>query len=67
MGDVAMVVPVLQTLTATYPELKVTMLTRGFFIPMFQGIPNVSVYEADVNGVHQGVLGLSRLAKYLRD
>lgn len=67
MGDVAMVVPVLQTLTATYPELKITMLTRGFFKPMFQDIPNVSVYQADVNGVHQGVLGLSRLAKELRD
>lgn len=67
MGDVAMVVPVLQTLTATYPELKITMLTRGFFKPMFQDIPKVSVYEADVNGVHQGVLGLSRLAKELRD
>ncbi|HEY9185070.1 MAG TPA: glycosyltransferase family 9 protein [Salegentibacter sp.] len=67
MGDVAMVVPVLQTLTATYPELRITMLTRSFFKPMFQDIPNVSVYEADVNGVHQGVLGLSRLAKELRD
>ncbi len=67
MGDVAMVVPVLQTLTATYPQLKITMLTRGFFKPMFQDIPNVSVYEADVNGVHQGVLGLSRLAKDLRN
>ncbi|MGY5851251.1 glycosyltransferase family 9 protein [Salegentibacter sp. F14] len=67
MGDVAMVVPILRILTATYPDLKVTMLTRSFFKPMFQDIPNVSVYEADVSGVHQGVLGLSRLAKDLRD
>jgi len=67
MGDVAMTVPVLQVLTATYPDLKVTVLTRGFFEPMFKGIPRVSVYEADVNGVHSGVLGLSRLAKEMRD
>ncbi|MFD1094489.1 glycosyltransferase family 9 protein [Salegentibacter chungangensis] len=67
MGDVAMTVPVLRKLTETYPKLKVTMLTRGFFAPMFKDIPNVSVYEADIKGVHNGVTGLGRLAKELRD
>lgn len=67
MGDVAMTVPVLRTLTATYPKLKITVLTRSFFKPLFKGIPNVSVYEADVKGIHSGVLGLGRLAKELRD
>ncbi|MDT0675350.1 glycosyltransferase family 9 protein [Autumnicola musiva] len=67
MGDVAMAVPVIRTLVKTHPQLKITILTRGFFEPMFDGIPNVSVYEADVNGVHSGVIGLGRLAKELRD
>ncbi|SLK02614.1 glycosyltransferase family 9 protein [Salegentibacter salarius] len=67
MGDVAMTVPVLRVLTATYPYLKVTVLTRGFFEPMFKGIPGVSVYKADIKGVHSGVVGLCRLAKDLRD
>ncbi|PRX51561.1 glycosyltransferase family 9 protein [Salegentibacter salegens] len=67
MGDVAMTVPVLRVLTATYPHLKVSVLTRGFFKPMFKDIPRVSVYEADVNGIHSGVIGLCRLAKDLRD
>ncbi|MDT0642155.1 glycosyltransferase family 9 protein [Zunongwangia sp. F363] len=67
MGDVAMVVPVLRKLVSTYPKIKVTVLTRGFFMPMFANIPNVSVYEADVNGVHSGIIGLGRLAKELRD
>jgi ADP-heptose:LPS heptosyltransferase len=67
MGDVAMTVPVIRTLISTYPQLKITVLTRGFFAPMFKDIPNVSVYEADVNGVHSGVIGLGRLAKELRD
>ncbi|TDN83475.1 ADP-heptose:LPS heptosyltransferase [Salegentibacter sp. 24] len=67
MGDVAMTVPVVRVLTATYPDLKVTVLTRGFFEPLFNGIPRVSVYKADVNGVHSGVIGLCRLAKDLRD
>lgn len=67
MGDVAMTVPVLRVLTATYPHLKVTVLTRGFFEPMFREIPGVSVYEADIKGMHSGVIGLCRLAKDLRD
>ncbi|WP_417884634.1 glycosyltransferase family 9 protein [Zunongwangia sp.] len=67
MGDVAMAVPVIRTLVATYPQLKITFLTRRFFVPMFNDIPNTQVYEADVNGVHQGVLGLGRLAKELRN
>lgn len=67
MGDVAMSVPVIRSLVATYPQLKLTVLTRGFFAPMFKDIPNVSVYKADVKGVHGGVTGLGRLAKELRD
>ncbi|SHF70923.1 ADP-heptose:LPS heptosyltransferase [Salegentibacter echinorum] len=67
MGDVAMCVPVLRVLTSTYPHLKISVLTRGFFEPMFKEIPHVSVYKADINGVHSGVLGLGSLAKELRD
>lgn len=67
MGDVAMAVPVIRTLVATYPKLKITFLTREFFKPIFSEIPNVKVYEADVNGDHSGVFGLGRLAKELRE
>ena len=67
MGDVAMLVPVIKSVTSTYPELKLTVLTGKFFSPLFKGIPNVEVYDADVTGVHAGVMGLSRLAKELRD
>ncbi len=67
LGDVAMMVPVISVLTQTYPELTVTILTRSFFEPLFSHIPNVRVYEADVKGVHSGVLGLAGLARELRD
>lgn len=67
LGDVAMMVPVISVLTNTYPELTVTILTRSFFEPLFSHLPNVRVYEADVKGVHSGVLGLAGLAKELRD
>jgi len=67
MGDVAMLAPVLKVLTTTYPQLKVTLLTRKFYAPIFKGIENVEIYEADLNGAHSGVFGLSCLAKDLRD
>ncbi|MBM1105269.1 glycosyltransferase family 9 protein [Aurantibacter crassamenti] len=66
MGDVAMTVPVLTALTRTYPNVKITFLTRAFFEPIFEQIPNVSMYAADVKGRHKGVFGLWRLYKELR-
>nr|WP_317171955.1 glycosyltransferase family 9 protein [Zobellia nedashkovskayae] len=66
MGDVAMTVPVLIALTKQYPELKITVLTRKFFSPMFNTLPNVTVYEADVKGRHKGAFGLWKLYRELR-
>ncbi|NNE75475.1 MAG: glycosyltransferase family 9 protein, partial [Pricia sp.] len=66
MGDVAMTVPVLSALTKQYPRLKITVLTRAFFGPMFAQLPNVTVYEADVKGRHKGIVGLYKLYKELR-
>ncbi|WP_300433655.1 glycosyltransferase family 9 protein [Christiangramia sp.] len=67
MGDVAMTVPVLSVLIHTYPNLQVTVLTKNFFRPLFSHLPNVTIYEADLKGVHSGVLGLGTLATELRD
>lgn len=66
MGDVAMTVPVLSGLVNQYPNIKVTVLTRGFFAPMFKGLPNVSVYSAEVKGRHKGIMGLYRLFNELK-
>lgn len=66
MGDVAMVVPVLQALSAQYPEVKITVLTRAFFKPFFRDLTNVSVFPAEVKGKHKGVLGLFRLSQALK-
>lgn len=66
MGDVAMTVPVLSALTNQYPELKITVLTKSFYAPMFAQLENVSVFEAEVKGKHKGVLGLWSLYKELR-
>lgn len=66
MGDVAMTVPVLIAFTEKYPDIKITLLTRAFFSPIFSSLPNVSVYEADVKGRHKGIYGLWRLSKELK-
>lgn len=67
MGDVAMTVPVLRKLEEEYPDLQFTMLTRKFFAPIFEELKNVQIYEADVKGRHQGISGLKRLARELRE
>jgi len=66
MGDVAMTVPVLLALQQQYPELKITVLTRAFFKPLFSQLPNVSIFEADVKGKHSGISGLYLLFKELK-
>ncbi|WP_317045730.1 MULTISPECIES: glycosyltransferase family 9 protein [Arenibacter] len=66
MGDVAMTVPVLTALVQQHPGIRVTVLTRGFFNPIFHDLENVSIYEADVKGKHKGVIGLWKLYKELK-
>lgn len=66
MGDVAMTVPVLRALTLQYPNLKITVLTRTFFEPFFQKIPNVSVFAAEVKTKHKSVFGLYKLSGELK-
>ncbi len=67
MGDVAMTVPVIKSLLEAYPDLKVTILTKEFLSPIFNGLDGVCVHIADVSGRHKGVLGLWRLYCELRE
>jgi ADP-heptose:LPS heptosyltransferase len=66
MGDVAMTVPVLIALTSTYPQLKLTILTKPFFAPILNQIPNVTVHKVDVKEKHKGFIGLWKLYKELK-
>lgn len=66
MGDVAMTVPVLRALTIQYPNLKITVLTRSFFRPFFENIPNVSVSAAEVKTKHKGLFGIYKLSRELK-
>lgn len=66
MGDVAMTVPLLRALVAQHPDVKVTVLSKAFFKPFFDEIPNITFYAADVNGRHKGFFGLLKLYRELR-
>jgi ADP-heptose:LPS heptosyltransferase len=61
MGDVAMTVPVLRAFTNQFPDVKITMVSRPFFKPFFEGIPNLAFFDFDDKKRHKGFLGLLRL------
>jgi ADP-heptose:LPS heptosyltransferase len=65
MGDVAMTVPIIRAFIEQSQslgiDLKITIVSRPFFKPFFEGIPNVNFFEVDVKGRHKGFLGLLKL------
>ncbi|AWG23558.1 ADP-heptose--LPS heptosyltransferase RfaF [Flavobacterium faecale] len=65
MGDVAMTVPVLRALVTQYPEVKLTVVSRPFFKPFFDGIPNLTFFAFDEKEKHKGLFGLVRLYREL--
>jgi ADP-heptose:LPS heptosyltransferase len=66
MGDVAMTVPVLRALVLQHKEVKITVVSRPFFKPFFDGIPNVDFFAVDLQKRHKGFFGLLRLFSDLK-
>jgi ADP-heptose:LPS heptosyltransferase len=67
MGDVAMTVPVLRAFANEYPQVKITVISRLFFKPFFDGIPNVTFFVFDEKERHKGFFGLLRLFLDLKE
>src|SRR5690606_33417856 len=65
MGDVMLLVPVLRSFSAAYPDVSVTLVTRPRFASFFAGIPGLKVFEADVDYQYNGFLGLRDLFRSL--
>ena len=61
MGDVAMTVPAVRALALQYPNAKITMVSRAFFKPFFDDIPNVSFFVFDDKKKHKGFWGILKL------
>jgi ADP-heptose:LPS heptosyltransferase len=66
MGDVAMTVPVVMALTQQYPEVKITVVSRDFYKPLFDNIPNVSFFAFDEKTRHNGKSGIFQLYKDIK-
>ncbi len=66
MGDVAMTVPVVRAFVNQYPLVKITVVSRPFFKPFFEGISNVSFFAFDEKQRHKGFFGLLRLFQDLK-
>ena len=66
MGDVAMTVPVIRAFVKQFPQVKLTVVSRPFFKPFFDGIPNVDFFAVDVQKRHKGFLGLLQLYSDLK-
>ena len=65
MEDVAMTVPVLKALVQQHSDLKITVISRPFFKPFFEGIPNLTFFDFDDKQRHKGFFGLLRLFQEL--
>lgn len=66
MGDVAMAVPVLMAMEKQHPNLKITVLSKPFLKPLFDGLKNVTFYAAEVDGKHKGFFGIYNLFNELK-
>ncbi|MCI5817643.1 MAG: glycosyltransferase family 9 protein [Paraprevotella sp.] len=66
LGDVAMTVPVVYSLAKQYPELRITVLSRGFARTFFEFMPsNVGFMEVDFKKENRGIKGLNKLYRRL--
>ena len=62
LGDVAMLVPVVQALAAAYPDWEITVLSRSQTAPLFEGLTgNVRFFGADLKNRYHGIAGLNTL------
>lgn len=66
IGDVAMTVPVIWSLTKTYPDAEITFVSQKFASGFLKHIPGVKHFEVDLKGRHKGFWGIIRLYFDLR-
>ncbi|WP_299208230.1 glycosyltransferase family 9 protein [uncultured Dokdonia sp.] len=66
MGDVAMLIPVIYAFAKAYPATKITVLSKTFFKPIVDTVPNVHFVAAETKTHHKGILGIWRLSRQLK-
>jgi ADP-heptose:LPS heptosyltransferase len=67
MGDVALTIPVISSLVSSYPDVRITYVTKKEHEAFFYNIPDVEVIGIDLKDKHyQGLWGIYRLYKELK-
>jgi len=67
MGDVVLLLPVINSLISTYPDVEVTIVTRPKFASLFADLERVVPFPADVDHTYSGIFGMRELfGKLLR-
>lgn len=66
LGDVAMTVPVISELIKSYPNAKISVLTKTQFTPLFKHLPTIEVIGVDLKKQYNGLLGLFQLSKKIK-
>jgi ADP-heptose:LPS heptosyltransferase len=67
LGDVVMIVPVLQAFLSANPDVELIMLSDARFSELFQGIDRLIFVGADLKNKHKGIRGIYRLFKELKN
>lgn len=57
MGDVVLLTPVLMAIAADHPNLHITLVTRGNYIPFFHNIPNLNAIGYNLKK-YRGLTGI---------
>ena len=67
MGDVVLLLPVINSLVSAYPDVEVTIVTRPKFASLFADLERVIPFPADVDYTYSGIFGMRELfGKLLR-
>lgn len=64
LGDVTLLVPVVQHLATLHPDKRITVVSRPHLAPLFEPLP-VDFFPVDLKGTYKGVQGLWRLSRHL--
>jgi ADP-heptose:LPS heptosyltransferase len=66
MGDVLLTIPVIRGILQDNPDLQLVLVTRHKFATYFSGIDRLIILAFHPDGVHHGLMGLTRLFREIR-
>ena len=62
-----MTVPVISEMLNSHPSLKISILTKKHFTPLYSHLDKVNVIGVDFQSEYMGLLGLLKLSKKIKD